>query len=64
MGEIAQDHGREEGKELKGIWKMPGGPKTLIAVTVAEGAQEGQPGLFQRESEHELLSTSPQGASS
>lgn len=62
MVKIAQDHGWE--KELKGIYKMLGGPKMLIAVTVAEGAQEGQPGLSQRQSEDELLSKNPQGLSS
>jgi len=43
---------------------MLGGPETLIAVTAVEEAQEGQPGLSQRESKHELLSTNPQGPSS
>lgn len=43
---------------------MLGEPKALIAVTVAEGAQEGQPGLLKRESESELLRTNPQGPSS
>lgn len=51
-------------KETKDIQKMLGGPKALIAVTVAEGVQEGQPGLLKRESEHELLRTNPQGPSS
>lgn len=43
---------------------MLGGPKALIAVTVAEGVQEGQPEILKRESEHELLRTNPQLPSS
>lgn len=62
MGEIVQDHRWE--KELKGIYEMLGGAKMLIEVTIAEGAQEGQSGLSQRESEDGLLSKNPQGPSS
>lgn len=35
-------------KGAKGNQEMPGGPKTVIAATAAEGAWEGQPGLLQR----------------
>lgn len=53
-----------EKKGAEGHLEDAGRTETLIAVRVAEGAQEGQPGLLKAESEYELLSTNPQGPSS